>query len=44
MGTESELGEMMSEAFAVRILDAYRHGSVPSVREHDGVRLVAPAG
>jgi hypothetical protein len=32
----------MSEAYAVRILDAYRHTTVPFVREHDGVSLVAP--
>jgi hypothetical protein len=32
----------MSEAYAIRILDAYRHGPAPFVRKHDGVRLVAP--
>jgi 8-oxo-dGTP diphosphatase len=39
---ESEVGAIMSEAYAVRILDVYRHSAVPFVREHDGVRLVAP--
>lgn len=39
---ESEVNEIMSEAYAVRILDAFRHSTVPFVREHDGVRLVAP--
>ena len=38
---ESEVNSIMSEAFAVRILDALRHSPVPFVREHDGVRLVA---
>lgn len=38
---ESEVSTIMSEAYAVRILDAYRHSAVPFVREHDGVRLVA---
>ena len=38
---ESEVSTIMSEAYAVRILDAYRHSTVPFVREHDGVRLVA---
>jgi 8-oxo-dGTP diphosphatase len=38
---ESEVSTLMSEAYAVRILDAYRHSTVPFVREHDGVRLVA---
>jgi 8-oxo-dGTP diphosphatase len=38
---ESEVTRIMSEAFAIRILDAYRHGTEPSVRDHDGVRLVA---
>ena len=37
----SEVIEIMSEAFAIRILDAYRHGAQPSVRDHDGVTLVA---
>lgn len=39
---ESEVSTIMSEAYGVRILDAFRHGTVPFVREHDGVRLVAP--
>ena len=41
---ESEVSAIMSEAYAVRILDAYRHNAVPSIRDHDGVRLVVPAG
>jgi 8-oxo-dGTP diphosphatase len=38
---ESEVNAIMSEAYAVRVLDAYRSSGVPSVRDHDGVRLVA---
>jgi len=41
---ESEVSAIMSEAYAVRILDAYRHSAVPSIRNHDGVKLVVPAG
>jgi len=41
---ESEVSAIMSEAYAVRILDAYRHSAVPSIRDHDGVKLVVPAG
>ena len=37
---ESDVNSIMSEAYAVRILDAYRHNAVPSIRDHDGVRLV----
>lgn len=39
---ESEVSTLMSEAYAVRVLDAYRHSTAPFVREHDGVRLVSP--
>ena len=38
---ESEVNAIMSEVFAVRVLDAYRSGGAPSIRDHDGVRLVA---
>ena len=38
---ESDVNEMMSEAYAVRVLDAYRSGGAPSIRDHDGVRLIA---
>ena len=40
---ESEVNAIMSEVYAVRVLDAYRSSGVPSVRDHDGVRLVASA-
>ncbi|QSI49739.1 NUDIX hydrolase [Thermobispora bispora] len=34
-----EVPKMVTEAFAVRILDALRDGS-PAIRQHDGVRLI----
>jgi 8-oxo-dGTP diphosphatase len=40
---ESEVSAMMPEAFAIRILDAYRKDARPSIRDHDGVKLIAPA-
>jgi ADP-ribose pyrophosphatase YjhB (NUDIX family) len=38
---ESVVNAIMSEAYAVRVLDAYRSGGAPSIRDHDGVRLIA---
>jgi 8-oxo-dGTP pyrophosphatase MutT (NUDIX family) len=38
---KSDVNEMMSEAYAVRILDAYQAAGAPSIRDHDGVRLIA---
>lgn len=40
---ESDVNAIMSEAYAVRVLDAYRSGGAPSIRDHDGVRLIASA-
>jgi 8-oxo-dGTP diphosphatase len=40
---ESDVSSMMSEAYAIRVLDAYQYNAVPSVRNHDGARLVVPA-
>jgi 8-oxo-dGTP diphosphatase len=37
--TPDEVPHMVSEAFAVRVLDALREGA-PAVRQHDGIRLV----
>ena len=37
--TPAEVREMVTEAFAVRVLDAL-HDGVPAIRQHDGVRLV----
>jgi 8-oxo-dGTP pyrophosphatase MutT (NUDIX family) len=41
---EPEVSAIMPEAYAVRILDAYQVSAAPAVRDHDGVRLVVPAG
>ena len=41
---ESDVSALMSEAYAVRILDAFGSQTVPAIREHDGVRLLVPAG
>ena len=38
---ESDVNPLMSEAYAVRVLDAYRPSGAPSIRDHDGVRLIA---
>ena len=40
---ESDVNAIMSEAYAVRVLDAYHSGGAPSVRDHDGVRLIDSA-
>ncbi|WP_182905868.1 NUDIX hydrolase [Microbispora sp. H13382] len=37
--TPAEVKQMVSEAFAVRILDGL-HDGAPAIREHDGVHLV----
>ena len=37
--TPDEIPQMVTEAFAVRVLDALEDGA-PAVREHDGVHLV----
>jgi 8-oxo-dGTP diphosphatase len=39
---ESEASAIMPEAFAIRILDAYRNDAEPSIRDHDGVKLITP--
>jgi len=41
---ESDVGAIMPEAYAVRILDAFRPQAVPAIRNHDGVKLLVPAG
>ncbi len=38
---EEDVRSIMSEAYAVRILDAFRPGALPAVRAHDGVKLLA---
>jgi 8-oxo-dGTP pyrophosphatase MutT (NUDIX family) len=38
---ESEVSRIMPEAFAIRILDAFRNDAGPSIRDHDGAKLIA---
>ncbi|GII30550.1 hypothetical protein Pmi06nite_39920 [Planotetraspora mira] len=37
--TPTEVSQMVTEAFAVRVLDALHEGA-PAIRQHDGVHLV----
>jgi hypothetical protein len=37
---EQEIRQLTSEAYAVRLLDALREGTQPSVRQHDGTDLL----
>ena len=39
---EADVSSIMSEAYAVRFLDAYQNNAIPSIRNHDGVRLLVP--
>jgi ADP-ribose pyrophosphatase YjhB (NUDIX family) len=41
---ESDVRLLMSEAYAVRILDAFQPQAAPAIREHDGVKLLVAAG
>ena len=41
---ESQVSAIMPEAFAIRILDAYRNDAGPSIRDHDGAKLITLAG
>jgi ADP-ribose pyrophosphatase YjhB (NUDIX family) len=38
--TEAEIPELATEAYAIRILDALRHDTGPSVRQHDGTHVL----
>ena len=38
--SEADVSELASEVYAVRVLDALRTEHAPSVRAHDGTRLV----
>jgi 8-oxo-dGTP diphosphatase len=40
---EGDVRSLMSEAYAVRIIDALRPEALPAVREHAGVRLLVSA-
>ena len=37
---ESNIRELASQAYAVRILDALRANTAPAVRQHDGIRVL----
>jgi ADP-ribose pyrophosphatase YjhB (NUDIX family) len=36
-----DIATMMSDAYAVRVLDAYDYSATPAVRAHDGVNVIA---
>lgn len=38
--TENEVKSLVTEAFAVRILDSINYAGAPAVRDHDGVNLL----
>jgi len=38
--TVDEVTHLVSEAYAVRVLDALNENTTPAVRQHDGVHLV----
>lgn len=38
--SQSEIGSLMAEAYAVRVLDALAADDPPAVRDHNGIRLV----
>jgi len=38
--TETEVAELLDEAYAVRVVDAMHDTWPPAVRQHDGVRLL----
>jgi len=38
--TPNDIGDLASEAYTVRILDALSHATSPAIRQHDGVNLL----
>jgi 8-oxo-dGTP diphosphatase len=38
--TESDVGELVSEAYAIRVLDALRSSGRAAIRKHDGQQLL----
>ncbi|MFD5919075.1 NUDIX hydrolase [Kitasatospora sp. NPDC058201] len=38
--TPAEVSDRMAEVYAVRVLDALRDGAAPSIRDHDGRRVL----
>lgn len=39
--TENEVHSLITEAFAIRILDSIQYAGVPAIRVHDGVKLLS---
>ena len=37
--TAAEVGQLATEAYAVRVLDGLRSGAAPAIRQHDGIRI-----
>jgi hypothetical protein len=37
---EGEINQLTSEAYAVRLLDAFRQFTTPAIRQHDGSKLL----
>jgi 8-oxo-dGTP diphosphatase len=37
---EAEIGQLATEAYAVRLLDALRQDTAPAIRQHNGVNLI----
>ncbi len=38
--TDNEVRELLAEAYAIRVLDAFNLGEGPVIRQHDGVHLL----
>jgi 8-oxo-dGTP diphosphatase len=38
--TEADVGELTSEAYAVRVLDSLRSSGQAAIRKHDGTQLL----
>ena len=39
--SETDIHQLTSEAYAVRLLDGLREGSPPAIRQHDGTELLS---
>ena len=37
---QNEIRDLASEAYAIRIMDAFHESPTPAVRQHDGIRLL----
>ena len=37
---QADIGQLTSEAYAARLLDALREGTTPAIRQHDGTDLL----